>query len=210
MNQAIRECIKTLGVQKRTRSHHEIFIAAIGVFLSMAGCYMISQYSLSAASSQLFVASMAASAVLLFAIPHGPLSQPWPLIMGHLLPAVTGIACYQYLGNSLISACIAVSLSILLMFYFGCLHPPGGATAFFVVTLGNDVHVLGFDFVLLVIAANVACLLLIAVAYNGLFHWRRYPAHIFKQPVAKPAAKAVQTKQEPEFVPELEIEVNRL
>ncbi len=180
MKHFIHECIKTLGVEKNTTSHSEKYISAIGVFISMAGCYMITQYSLSDESTHLFVASMAASAVLLFAIPHGALSQPWPLIMGNILSAIIGVACYQYLGNTLFSACIATSVSVLVMYYLGCLHPPGGATAFFAVTSGADVHALGFDFVWMVIAANIACLLTVSVLYNGLFHWRRYPAHLFK------------------------------
>ena len=180
MKHFIQECIKTLGVEKNTTSHSEKYISAIGVFISMAGCYMITQYSLSDESTHLFVASMAASAVLLFAIPHGALSQPWPLIMGNILSAIIGVTCYQYLGSTLFSACIATSVSVLIMYYLGCLHPPGGATAFFAVTSGADVHALGFDFVWMVIAANIACLLTVAVLYNGLFHWRRYPAHLFK------------------------------
>ena len=180
MKHFIQECIKTLGVEKNTTSHSEKYISAIGVFISMAGCYMITQYSLSDESAHLFVASMAASAVLLFAIPHGALSQPWPLIMGNILSAIIGVTCYQYLGSTLLSACIATSVSVLVMYYLGCLHPPGGATAFFAVTSGADVHALGFDFVWMVIAANIACLLTVAVLYNGLFHWRRYPAHLFK------------------------------
>ena len=176
----IEKIMKTLGVENNTTSHAEKYISAIGVFISMAGCYLITQHSLTAASTHLFVASMAASAVLLFAVPHGALSQPWPLIMGNILSAVIGVACYKLLGNTLISACIAVSSSVLLMYYLGCLHPPGGATAFFAVTSGADVHTLGFDFVWLVIAANIACLLVVAVVYNSFFHWRRYPAHLFQ------------------------------
>lgn len=180
MKRFIQECIKTLGVERNTTSHSEKYISAVGVFISMAGCYLITQHSLSEESTHLFVASVAASAVLLFAVPHGALSQPWPLVMGNILSAIIGVTCYKYLGNTLISACIAVSTSVLLMYYLGCLHPPGGATAFFIVTAGADVHALGFNFVWLVIAANVICLLVIAILYNGLFHWRRYPAHFFQ------------------------------
>lgn len=174
------ELIKTLGVESPSTSHSEKFISAIGAFISMVGCYFITQSHLSSESAHVFVASMAASAVLLFAVPHGALSQPWPLVMGHFLSAAIGITCYKYLGNTLVSASFAVSLSVLLMYYLGCLHPPGGATAFFAVTSGADVHSLGFDFIWLVIMTNVACLLVVAIIYNSLFHWRRYPIHLFQ------------------------------
>lgn len=180
LNRYTNECIKTLGVENSTTSHSEKFISAVGVFISMAGCYSITQLWLSPSNTHLFVASMAASAILLFAIPHGAVSQPWPLIMSHILSAIIGVTCYQQFGNTLLSACIAVSISVLVMYYSGCLHPPGGATAFFAVTSGTDVHALGFDFVWFVIVANIFCLLIVAIIYNGLFHWRRYPAHLFQ------------------------------
>lgn len=195
LKQFLNEVIKTLGIGSNTTSHTEKYISAIGVFISMAGCYCITQHSLTTESTHLFVASMAASAVLLFAIPHGALSQPWPLVMGHIIPAMIGVACYQHFGNTLLSACIAVGLSVLAMYYLGCLHPPGGATAFFAVTSGADVHALGFNFVWLVIAANLSCLLVVAFIYNGFFHWRRYPAHLFKLIDAKknPASEEAST-----------------
>ena len=34
------------------------------------------------------------SAVLLFAVPHGQLSQPWALIGGHLISAAIGVTCF--------------------------------------------------------------------------------------------------------------------
>lgn len=184
MNPLINECIKTLGIANNTTSHSEKYTSALGVFISVVCCYGITQYSLSPENTQLYIASMAASAFLLFAVPHGALSQPWPLIMGHLISAIVGISCYQYFGSDLISTSFAVSLSVLLMYYLACLHPPGAATAFFVVTAGEDVHALGFSFIWLVIMTNIACLLFIAIVFNGLFNWRRYPAHLFKVPTS--------------------------
>ncbi|MFY0641324.1 MAG: HPP family protein [Bermanella sp.] len=186
MNKLINECIKTLGIESNTTSHSEKCLSALGAFISMMCCYGITQYSLSPDDSQLFIASMAASAVLLFAVPHGALSQPWPLVMGHIVSGVIGVACYQTLGDSITSVSLAVSLSIIIMYYLGCLHPPGAATAFFVVTAGEDVHALGFDFIWLIIMTNVLCLLITAILFNGFFHWRRYPAHFFKLSSARP------------------------
>ena len=37
--------------------------------------------------------SIAASAVLLFAAPHSPMAQPWPLFGGHLISALAGWLC---------------------------------------------------------------------------------------------------------------------
>lgn len=180
MNQFIRVCIKTLGLEGNTTSHSEKYLSTIGAFIGMAGCYAITQYFVSPESSHLFMASMAASAVLLFAVPHGALSQPWPLIMGHTVSAIIGIYCYQSFDNTLFSTSLAVSLSVLIMYYLRCLHPPGAATAFFIVTSDAEVHTLGFDFIWLIIGANIFCLLIVAIVFNGFFHWRRYPVYLYQ------------------------------
>ena len=74
------------------------------------------------------VASMGASAVLLFAVPHGPLSQPWNLFGGHLISAAIGVGIAQWVPNVMVAASLAVGLSISVMYLTRCLHPPGGAT----------------------------------------------------------------------------------
>ena len=55
---------------------------------------------------------MGASAVLLFAVPHGPLSQPWPLVGGHLISALVGVSCAKLIPHSAVAAAAAVSLAI--------------------------------------------------------------------------------------------------
>ncbi len=58
-------------------------------------------------SAGLIVASMGASAVLLFAVPHGPLSQPWPVAGGHLISAAVGVTCYLLIPHQMMAAAIA-------------------------------------------------------------------------------------------------------
>jgi len=181
MNKLFEKGAKLLGIERNTTTHSEKCLSAMGALISMMGCYWITLYSLPPNSGPVFVASMAASAILLFAIPHGALSQPWPLVMGHMVSASIGIIFYDCFGNSMISASLAVGLSVFIMYYLGCLHPPGGATAYFVVTAGQDVHALGFDFLWLIILANVVCLLVLAILFNLFFHWRRYPAYLFQK-----------------------------
>ena len=143
------------------------------------------------------IASMGSSAVLLFAVPHGPLSQPWPLLGGHLVSALIGVACARWLGTDLWSAATAAGLSIGAMHALRCLHPPGGATALTAVIGGPSITALGFGFVLMPVAVNALTLLLLAVVWNAPWHWRRYPANWPARwrrdqdsgaPVAEPAA----------------------
>lgn len=122
------------------------------------------------------IASMGSSAVLLFAVPHGPLSQPWPLLGGHLVSALIGVACARWLGTDLWSAGAAAGLSIGAMHPLRCIHPPGGATALTAVIGGPSITALGFGFVLMPVLVNALTLLLLAVLWNAPWHWRRYPA----------------------------------
>lgn len=122
------------------------------------------------------VASMGASAVLLFALPHGQLSQPWPVIGGHCLSAMIGVACARWIGRPDLAAACAVGLSIGVMHQLKCIHPPGGATALTAVLGGNAIHAMGFHFVLLPVLLNSVVMVVLAVLINLGFHWRRYPA----------------------------------
>ena len=85
----MKNLIKYLGIQKDTTAHKEKFISAIGGFLGIFLILHITNYFVPGIAGALIVASMGASAVLLFAVPHGPLSQPWPLIGGHIISRST-------------------------------------------------------------------------------------------------------------------------
>jgi CBS-domain-containing membrane protein len=135
---------------------------------------------------------MGASAVLLFAVPHGALSQPWQLIGGHTLSAVVGVTCALLIPHVVFAAALAVGLAIFVMYHLRCIHPPGGATALSAVVGGQAVHELGYQFVFTPVLINAAVMLLVAVAFNYLFPWRRYPASL-KKVSAKPASPAVRT-----------------
>ncbi|MGD8641761.1 MAG: HPP family protein, partial [Gammaproteobacteria bacterium] len=124
----------------------------------------------------LIVASMGASAVLLFAVPHGPLSQPWALGCGQLVSAVIGVSCYQLIPDLHLGAAVAVGLSVTAMYYLRCIHPPGGATALSAVMAGPSVHALGYQFIVTPVLINVVTILLVAMLYNFMFSWRRYPS----------------------------------
>lgn len=164
-----------LKVELSTTSHRERWISAIGSFIAIALLYWVSSLFLAPNQAAMMAFSMGASAVLLFAVPHGPLSQPWPTVGGNILSAVIGVACAQWIHPPLVAAALAVSTAILCMHYLRCLHPPGGATALIAVLGGDSIHQLGWQFVLTPIALNVAIMLAVAVAFNYFFTWRRYP-----------------------------------
>ena len=83
-----------LGIELNPVSHAERVVSAIGGFLGIFFILLASWAVLGdRAAAALIVASMGASAVLLFGVPHGPLSQPWSLIGGHVVSAIIGVGC---------------------------------------------------------------------------------------------------------------------
>lgn len=177
-----------LGVESNTTSHREKLISGLGAFCGIGCVWFVSSALLGPAGSVLLLASMGASAVLLFAVPHGTLSQPWPVLGGHLLSAAVGVSCQWYLGQFFWAPALAVGMAVTGMCYFRCIHPPGGATALAAVIGGPEVHSLGFGYILVPVALNVAAIFIAAAVFNNLFYWRRYPVSLMR--ASKPAASA--------------------
>ena len=187
-----------LGIQRQTVSHAEKLLATLGGTVSIALVYSLSAALLDGAAAQLLLASMGASAVLLFAVPHGPLSQPWPLLGGHLVGATIGVSCALLPLPLALNAALAVGMTIGMMHLLRCTHPPGGATALTAVIGGAAVHELGFYFVIAPVALNALALLTVAVAFNYPLRTRRYPAALAI------AAEAQRTAAAPATPPPIE------
>ena len=85
------------------------------------------------------MASLGASALLVFALPQSPLAQPWAVIAGNTLSALVGISCANLIPFPIWAMAIAASISILGMFMLRCLHPPAAAVALIAV-LGHVLH----------------------------------------------------------------------
>ncbi len=164
------------GIEFSPVSHIERVASLIGGVLCILTLFAISGMYVISDALMPIVASMGASAVLLFAVPHGSLSQPWPLIGGHVVSAIIGVTCAHLIGNQIFAASLAVGLAIGAMHYLRCIHPPGGATALVAVIGGPAITSLGYQYVLTPVAINTLIMLVAAVLFNALFPWRRYPA----------------------------------
>lgn len=173
--------IKWLGVESVEVSLKEKLISTCGSALAIYCVFGCTSYMLPWGSVVSVVASMGASAVLLFAVPHGQLSQPWPLVGGHTLSALIGVACAYFIANPVLATAVAVGASIGTMHQLKCIHPPGGATAFTAVMGGQAIRDLGFTYVLFPVALNAIVMLLLAIAINYPFPWRRYPAALIER-----------------------------
>jgi CBS domain-containing membrane protein len=142
---------------------------------------LISNVFITGPGLPLMVASMGASAVLLFAAFHSPLAQPWPLIGGNVLSAIVGVACSRAVHDPALAAALAVSLAVLVMLLTHSLHPPGGAVSLIPVLGGDSLQTLGYHFVLLPVALNVLVIFIAAMLINNLLPGRRYPSRPLKK-----------------------------
>lgn len=173
---AIRDLLpRAAGRDPHPASHGEKLLSALGAFLGILGVLAISHTVLDGPGAAMVATSMGASAVLLFAAPHSPLAQPWPVLGGHLISAAIGVSCAQQLADPMAAAALAVALAVGAMYYLGCLHPPGGASALTAVVGGEAVRGLGYAYLLTPLLVNVAILLTVAVLFNRPFRHRRYP-----------------------------------
>jgi CBS domain-containing membrane protein len=137
--------------------------------------------------SLILTAPMGAAAVILFAVPSSPLAQPWSIIGGNMISALTGIAVSHVISDPVIGGAVAVGLAIAVMSLTRCLHPPGGAMALIGVVGGPAVASHGYMFALMPVAFNAITL----TAAGWLFH--RVSGHTYPhvpRPTAEPAPVA--------------------
>jgi CBS domain-containing membrane protein len=115
-------------------SWRERLRCVLGAFLGLMLVIAIAKYlgELSGISEWL-MASLGASALLVFALPASPMAQPWAVIGGNTLSALIGISCFHLIPMPILALPAAAAFSILGMFVLRCLHPPAAAVALLVV-----------------------------------------------------------------------------
>ena len=163
---------KAIGIHGQPLTHIEGFMSGLGGFIGIASIYYICNLHIYNEMTALFIiASMGSSAVLLFAAPLSPLTQPWNVFGGHLIAGFIGITCAKYISTDLIAAAASVGVSITAMYYARCMHPPAGATTLFAVIGGSTVHQLGYSLLITPILINVMIILIVSQLFNL---WRRF------------------------------------
>lgn len=156
----------------------EIFWSWLGSFLGIAAVAALHRNWAVGSDLVMLIGSFGASAVLIYGAIESPLAQPRNLIGGHLLSALVGVACFQFLGFDLVLAApMAVSAAIAVMTATKTLHPPGGATALIAVIGSDSIHNLGYLYALIPALSGALVMLLVALVVNNLAPTRRYPKY---------------------------------
>ncbi|MFQ6332284.1 HPP family protein [Methylophilus sp. 3sh_L] len=144
------------------------------------------------------IAPMGASAVILFCLPSSPLAQPWALLAGNTVAALSGVCFALWLPDSpILAAALAMLSAISLMFALRCLHPPSGAVALTAVLGGEAIRQLGFGFIWWPVLANSLLLVIMAWVYHRLTGYR-YPVADHPPAAATPTHMQYQFGFKPE------------
>ncbi len=174
-----------------TGTHREKLISGIGGGLSILLVFSLTLKAEAAfAQNVLLIASMGASAVLLFAVPHSLLSRPWNVIGGHMVSALIGVIMHLLIHDTILASALAAGGAITAMYYLGCLHPPGGASAVIPVISAPASDGFGLWLVIFPIGTGALLMVLFAMIYNFPFPWRRYPQAL-AQRLARESPKAL-------------------
>jgi len=176
----MRQNIKNTLARDGSVSTAEKLASTFGGFIGIFLISLVSYQFTGASGAALIVPSMGASAVLVFAVPHGKLSQPWALFGGQVSSAFVGVCCYLLVPNLFLAAGLAVGLAIGTMHVLRCIHPPGGATALVAVVGTAQIHELGFEYLLTPVLLNSAIIFITAIIFNNFFPWRRYPTSMMR------------------------------
>ncbi len=179
MNNLFKKLLHLLSIDSSVSSAEKL-ASTLGGFVGIFLISAISFYFTGASGAALIVPSMGASAVLVFAVPHGKLSQPWALCGGQLSSAAVGVTCFYLVPDIFIASGLAVGLAIGVMHILRCIHPPGGATALVAVVGSAQIHALGYGYVITPVLLNTLVILVTAVVFNSFFPWRRYPVSMMR------------------------------
>ncbi len=120
------------------------------------------------------LASVGASAVILYALPHSPAAAPWSLVGGYMASAASALISLALIPSPLLAAAFAVGGAIWLMARFKCVHPPGGSLALLVV-LAAPHHWVDLEKLIAAIAANTFLAAGLALLINRGVLRRSYP-----------------------------------
>ena len=150
-------------------------VACLGAFLGVGLVAVLSIAILGTDEGLPYlVASIAASAVLVFVVPASPLAQPWPVIGGNVISAMVGVMVARLVPEPALAAPLTAAIAIAVMSLTRSLHPPGAATALMAALGGSSVQTFGFLFPFVPVGMEAAILVVFAIGFHRLMR-RRYP-----------------------------------
>ncbi len=180
MQKLKREAVRRKMLQKHTRTKRpapaRVVWSFLSAFFGIAALALIDGIWLAEADFLLVIGSFGASAVLLFGTHLSPLAQPYNILVGHVVSAFVGVTVFQILGQAdWMSASLAVAGAIAVMQLSRSIHPPGGATALIAVIGSEQIHELGYMYVVIPVFAGAMIMLIVALIMNNIPKGEKWP-----------------------------------
>jgi len=141
--------------------------------------FQMSYYLPTGSKLTTLVASFGAVSILVFGAIEAPLAQPRNAILGNTLSAFVGVVVHYIFKSSpeleWLAAAFSVSFALVAMQITDTVHPPGGATALIAIIAGDEIHDLGFLYVIIPVFVGTCILVCVSVVVNNI--QRQYPRY---------------------------------
>lgn len=165
----------------------ERLLSCLGALFGMGLASVLTRMAMGGSwPDPLIVGPVAASAVLVFAVPTSPLAQPWPVLGGNIVGGFSGLILAFLLGplqwSPPLVAALAVPVAILAMSLARCLHPPGGAMALSMALMVQEGGLSSWLTPMAPVLLNIAVLLAVAALFHRVTG-RNYPHRAATAPV---------------------------
>ena len=157
-------------------SNSEVIWSWLGGFIGILAVAWVNHLWFEGQDLTMLIGSFGASAVLAYGAVRSPLAQPRNLVVGHVVSAVIGVTAWKLLhADPWLASAVAVATAIAVMHLTRTLHPPGGATALIAVIGSDQIHAVGYTYVLVPATLGPVIMLMVALIINNLSSTRRYP-----------------------------------
>ncbi len=157
----------------------QVLFATVGAVIAVSAL----SYVASATQALLLLGSFGASALLLFALPDAPLSQPRAVIGGHLIASLLALGCLSLFGPQWWATGAATGLAVGTMMLTRTVHPPAGSNAIIVFLAKPAWGLLLFSTV-----AGTVLLIVIAMLYHRATRRHKYPRYWRAEPLTPAVA----------------------
>src|SRR3954470_6787480 len=147
--------------------------ATIGAIIAISTL----SYIASTTKGLMLLGSFGASALLIFALPEAPLSQPRSVVFGHLIASVIAIGCLTLFGAQWWAIGVATGLAVGTMMATRTVHPPAGSNAI-IVFLAKP----GCGLLVCSTLGGTLTLIAIAVVYHRTTRRHQYPLYWHRFP----------------------------
>ena len=118
------------------------------------------------------IASFGSSMVLLYGYPESPFAQPKNIFFGHLITAVVGVLCVNFipLPNYIVIP-FGVGLGVALMIILNVTHPPAGGNPIIII-MGS----VSYEYLIYPVITGVIIILIFGVFINRFIFRKNYPS----------------------------------